>query len=181
MLFYPSVAHILWPHILEKSLSCMWGHCDLLGEAESWDGSHLSCFLSALHCQLQVLNNVHEVIELLIPDFCFVWARMVLLFQRQSWQERSHGRGREEQLHWVGCTEDKTQLWYRSWPNLRRWLCNSTVDNQVQSGCNFTPAVFRPHMESEMCWDGSLKWHKFVLTHHLMVMSKKTQLYLELA
>lgn len=117
--------------------------------------------------------HVHEVIELLIPDFYFVWAQMDLLFQRQSWQERSHGGGREEQLCWVGYTEDKTQLWYPSWPNLRHWLWDSTVDNQVQSGCNFMPVVFRLHVESESCWAGNPKWHKSVLIHHLMVMSKK--------
>lgn len=107
--------------------------------------------------------NVHEVIGLLISDFYFVRARMDLLFQRQYWQERSHGGGREEQLCWVGCAEDKTQLWYQSWPNLRHWLCNSTVDNQVPSGVShqlFLGCTWRLRVVALEVPNGTnLSWH----------------------
>lgn len=144
---------------------CEWRNC--------CDRSHLSCFLSALHAHAnyRCSINVYYVIEHMTPRLLLYMNKigLILLVIVLTWEISWWWKGK--QLHWV---EDKARLWHQSWPNLRHWLCDSTWDNLVQSSCYFMPDAFRPHMESESCWTISPKWHKYVSTHHLMVMSKKT-------
>lgn len=133
----------------------------LLWMAEELDGSHLSCFLNALRytCWLQVLNKyvLHDWTS--DSQSCFVRAR-------QDWHVWGSPDMRNlmtvegKQLHWVVCTEDKAPFWHWSWPNLRHQLCDSTLDNLIQSSCSFMPDVFRLYMEYESCWTLSPKWYK---------------------